>query len=101
VCRLGGWICGESGLSRRLGCWLRGNKFGACWNQGPLETTMLHQCGGSEVRLICVATSSCGLLNQSRTRTNNLPVSFDSEVRKGRRREMMRTSESGHQFTPP
>jgi len=54
------------------------------------------QCGGSEVRIICAATSSCGLLNQSHTRINNLPVSFDSEVRKGRRRERMRTSESGH-----
>src|SRR5262249_60165273 len=53
-------------------------------------------CGGSEVRIICAATSSCGLLNQSHTRISNLLVSFDSEVRKGRRREMMRTSESGH-----
>src|SRR5215469_15486121 len=54
------------------------------------------QCGGSEVRIICAATSSCGLVNQSHTRINNLLVSFDSEVRKGRRRERMRTSESEH-----
>jgi hypothetical protein len=33
-------------------------------------------CGGSEVRIIIAASSSCGLLNQSHTGNNNLLVSF-------------------------
>jgi hypothetical protein len=35
-----------------------------------------HQCGGSAVRIIDAASSSCGPLNQSHTRINKLPVSF-------------------------
>src|ERR1700688_1566353 len=34
------------------------------------------QCGGSEVRIIAAAGSSCGLLNQSHTRSKGLLVSF-------------------------
>ena len=42
----------------------------------------MHQCGGSEVRIILAASATCGLLNQSHTGFKELLVSFDSEVRK-------------------
>src|SRR6185437_1867688 len=39
-------------------------------------TTTSCQCGGSEVRIFCAAGGSCGLLNQSHTRSIGLLVSF-------------------------
>src|SRR5690349_4042076 len=58
-------------------------RYGAC---GKLKRTSEsgHWCGGSEVRIILAASPRCGLLNQSHTRFNKLPVPFDSEVRIGR-----------------
>src|ERR1700744_1629707 len=46
-----------------------------------------HWCGGSEVRIINAAYSSCGLLNHGHTGSNKLLASFDSEARKRTRRK--------------
>src|SRR5690242_14865465 len=59
-------------------------------------TRILPKCGGSEVRITSDAISSCGLLNQSHTRSTNCRCPFDSEARKRGRRNTERTSESGH-----
>jgi hypothetical protein len=41
------------------------------------------ECGGSEIRFILAAGSSSGLPNRNRTGIMGLPVSLESENRKG------------------